>query len=123
MAAPPPVKLAPALDPLPEQEEAVRKYLVISSAMVAGVIGLRGGRIHEARLAVGSCSPVAQRLGTLETAMAGCRVAQALECIAPEHLSGLAPISDVRASAACRLEAVAEACRRVVLAATEGENP
>ena len=97
-----------------------RKYLVISITMVAGVISLRDGRIREARLAVGSCSPVAQRLLGLETAMRGCTVAQALNCVTPDHLTGLAPISDPRASAAYRLEAVAEACRRVILATTEG---
>lgn len=100
-----------------------RKYLVISIAMVAGLITLREGRISEARLAVGSCSPVAQRLPALESALRGCTVAQAFEAVTSDHLTGLAPISDARASAAYRLEAVTEACRRVILAASEGKHP
>lgn len=98
-----------------------RKYLVISIAMVAGVITLRDGRIAEARLAVGSCSPVAQRMHGLEDALCGCTVAQAIDAVTPEHLTALAPISDARASAAYRLEAVAETCRRVIRATASQE--
>lgn len=100
-----------------------RKHLVISIAMVAGVITMHGGRIKGARLAVGSCSPVARRLPGLEAALLGCDAAQALACVTPDHLADLSPISDVRASAGYRLEAVAEACRRVIFSAMEGNRP
>ena len=95
-----------------------RKYLVISIAMVAGVVTLRDGRIAEARLAVGSCSPVACRLPDLEAAITEQVPEDAVRLISQQNLTGLAPISDARASAAYRLEAVAEACRRVILSAT-----
>ena len=39
-----------------------RKYLVISIVMAAGYLDVVGSRIVEARIAVGSCSPVALRL-------------------------------------------------------------
>jgi CO/xanthine dehydrogenase FAD-binding subunit len=97
-----------------------RKYLVISIAMVAGLIALREGRIVSARIAVGSCSPVARRLPGLEAALIGCSLAKALGGIGPDHLVRLAPISDVRANAEYRLEAVAEACRRIIQAAFRG---
>lgn len=95
-----------------------RKYLVISTAMVAGMIVLRDGRIRLARIAVGSCSPVARRLPGLEAAILGRLPEQAAQGINPDHLAGLSPISDSRGSAAYRLDAVAEACRRVILAAS-----
>ena len=40
-----------------------RRYLVISIAMVAACLDVEDGRIRDARLAVGACSEVAQRLG------------------------------------------------------------
>ena len=48
-----------------------RRYLVISIAMVAACMELKDGRIHDARLAVGACSEVAQRLTGLETRLQG----------------------------------------------------
>ncbi|WP_204316327.1 hypothetical protein, partial [Serratia marcescens] len=55
-----------------------RKYLVISIAMVSGVVAIDSvGRIEEARIAVGACSAVAARLTTLEAALAGAPLASA----------------------------------------------
>ena len=52
-----------------------RKYLVISIVMVAVVDGdRRGGTIAAARVAVGACSAVAQRLPALEAALVGRRL-------------------------------------------------
>ncbi len=49
-----------------------RKYLVISIVMVAGVIEVDGvGAIGAARIAVGACSAVPQRLPALEAALVG----------------------------------------------------
>jgi CO/xanthine dehydrogenase FAD-binding subunit len=95
-----------------------RTSLVISIAMVASVIRVEGGRIATARLAVGACSPVAQRLTAWEAALVG----RALDDPAgltpdPGHLSVLAPIDDVRATAAYRTEAVRDLCRRAVMQA------
>ena len=79
-----------------------RAYLVISIAMVAGVIALDGGLIADARIAVGACSAVPQRLGSLETALTGQSVLEAADIVEEAHLASLAPIDDIRASGAYR---------------------
>lgn len=97
-----------------------RHYLVISIAMVSALVSQDGdGRIAMARVAVGACSPVAQRLGGLEGALIGLRAAQLTDKheLWMAHLGDLLPIGDVRGSAEYRLEAVAELCKRAVLGA------
>ena len=47
-----------------------RRYLVISIVMVAATLEIADGRIVSARIAVGACSAVAQRLPALEAAVA-----------------------------------------------------
>ena len=90
-----------------------RKYLVISIAMVAAVLEVSQRTVRAARIAVGSCSPVALRLPALEKALIGKPLDPHLgECVAPEHLSGLSPIDDVRASAKYRAEAALTLIRR-----------
>lgn len=97
-----------------------RRYLVISIVMVAAVAELSAdGRIARARVAVGACSPVAQRLLALETALAGQHSDPAL--VRPEHLAPLAPIDDVRATAAYRRDAALELVRRAVAALGDWE--
>ncbi len=92
-----------------------RRYLVISIVMVAAVADFRSdGRIRQARVAVGACSPAARRLPTLEHALAGRFPDAAL--VRPEHLAPLAPIDDVRGSAAYRGAAALELVRRAVAA-------
>src|SRR4051794_10949293 len=54
-----------------------RAYLVISIVMIAAVIEPAAGRITRARIAIGACSPVAQRLPRLEAALVGQPLAQA----------------------------------------------
>jgi len=83
-----------------------RRYLVISVAMVAATVETDDAdRITAARIAVGACSSVARRLPALEADLAGVPVADAARVVAPGHLSGLAPIDDVRASAVYRTAA------------------
>ena len=90
-----------------------RKYLVISTAMVAAVIGYDAqGRINYARVAVGACSPVAQRLPALEADLIGTTGIDVQ--ITATHLTPLAPINDVRGSAGYRLDAVTELIRRTI---------
>lgn len=90
-----------------------RKYLVISIAMVASVVEVANGAVRAARIAVGSCSPVARRLPALETALIGRPLDRNLgACLAPEHLAPLSPIDDVRASATYRTEAALTLIRR-----------
>jgi CO/xanthine dehydrogenase FAD-binding subunit len=97
-----------------------RRYLVISIAMVAAILEDDGvGRIGQARIAVGSCSAVAQRMGQLERELVGQRFGPGIGAIVePRHLNALTPIDDVRATAAYRLDAartlVARAIERCV---------
>ena len=100
-----------------------RAYLVISIAMVAAVAEVDAdGRIARARVAVGACSEVAQRLGALEASLAGrpaAAVAAALastaeDAVRADHLAGLQPIDDVRGTAAYRQDAALELVRRAL---------
>jgi CO/xanthine dehydrogenase FAD-binding subunit len=92
-----------------------RAHLVISIAMVAARLTLREGRVAEAALAVGACSPTARRLPAVEAALIGATPAEAPGRIADAAVAAaLAPIDDVRASAAYRAHAAAELCRRAV---------
>lgn len=100
-----------------------RKYLVISIAMVAALVSLDSNRrIGSARVAVGACSAVATRLGGLEAALIGRNAAQlaAQPDIWSRHLDPTSPIGDARGSAAYRLEAAAELCKRAVFGAMAG---
>lgn len=90
-----------------------RAYLVISIAMVAILIGRDlNGRIDVARIAVGACSPVAQRLSQLEKDLIGQRLDQAE--VMPHHLAALSPIDDVRGSAEYRRTIVAAQITRSI---------
>jgi CO/xanthine dehydrogenase FAD-binding subunit len=93
-----------------------RHYLVISIAMVAAIVEAdEAGRVAEARVAVGACSAVAQRLPALEAALAGAPARKGLGALAmPSHLSALTPLSDVRASASYRLDAALTLVRRAL---------
>jgi CO/xanthine dehydrogenase FAD-binding subunit len=93
-----------------------RAYLVISIAMVAAIAERTGdGRIARARIAVGACSEVAQRLPALEAALAGIPAAPgAADLAVAEHLDHLRPIDDVRGSADYRREAALELVRRAL---------
>jgi len=92
-----------------------RRYLVISIAMAAAVIEERDGHIVSARIAVGACSPVAQRLPALEAALAGAPLDSRLgERLEPGHLAPLTPIDDMRGSAAYRSDVVATLLRRLL---------
>jgi xanthine dehydrogenase small subunit len=93
-----------------------RRYLVISIVMAAGVIETDAdGVIAHARVVVGACSPVARRLRPLEERLLGHRRTPALAALVrPEDFAELAPLDDVRASAAYR-RAAAEALTRDLL--------
>jgi CO/xanthine dehydrogenase FAD-binding subunit len=92
-----------------------RRYLVISIAMAAATVEVADGRVASARIAVGACSPVAARLPELEAALAGAPLDGRLaERVAAAHLAPLAPIDDVRGSAAYRSDAVVTVLRRLL---------
>jgi len=94
-----------------------RKYLVISIAMVSVLLVCEEGRVVEARVAVGACSAVAQRLPALEAALVGCDLAGLSNVVSPEHLEELAPIGDVRGSAEYRMSAARDLITRGLIAA------
>lgn len=97
-----------------------RTHLVISIAMVAARLVVEHGRVSEAAVAVGSCSGVAVRLPLVEAALRGFAVAEAVGKVSTSDVQGaLAPIDDVRATAAYRGEAAAELVRRAVAEALE----
>lgn len=93
-----------------------RAYLVISIAMVAAVVEVDAERrIARARVAVGACSEVAQRLPALEAELAGRPANPATAAVAAaEHLSGLTPIDDVRGTGDYRREAALTLVRRAL---------
>jgi CO/xanthine dehydrogenase FAD-binding subunit len=95
-----------------------RRYLVISIAMVAVSVDVdAAGRAVRVGAAVGSCSAAARRLPALEAALEGTPREAIAETAAgalrdPAVLAPLAPIDDVRGTAAYRLDAVATLLRR-----------
>ncbi len=92
-----------------------RRYLVISIAMAAAALEIVDGHVAAARIAVGACSAVAQRLPALEAALAGASFDGHLaDRVDPTHLAPLAPIDDMRGSAAYRSESVLVLLRRLL---------
>jgi len=91
-----------------------RACLVISIVMVAIVIEAENGQVRSARIAVGACSPVARRLPALEAALRGRQIDSRLAAAVQEsHFrAALAPIDDIRGTAAYRLDAAQTAIRR-----------
>ncbi|NSX56750.1 FAD binding domain-containing protein [Parasulfitobacter algicola] len=93
-----------------------RRYLVISICMTAVNLTLgQDGRIADARIAVGACSAVAQRLPALEASVIGQRLEKV--DIKPEFLAPLTPINDVRGTAEYRYDVVQEQCKRAIMQA------
>jgi CO/xanthine dehydrogenase FAD-binding subunit len=84
--------------------------------MVAAVIQKdSAGRVADARVAIGSCSAVAQRLTKLERAMVGAPAAFGIGSLATaDHLKNLSPIDDVRATAAYRRDAALRLVQRAL---------
>lgn len=93
-----------------------RRYLVVSISMVAVVVQANeAGRVAEARVAVGSCSATSQRLSALERDLLGRPAISGIgDMVTAEHLSPLAPIDDVRATAEYRRDASLTLVRRAL---------
>lgn len=93
-----------------------RRYLVISIAMLGAVIEWTPDRrIAAARLAIGACGPVAQRLPALEQALLGHAAGADLAALVrPEHIAALTPIDDVRGTADYRRDAAMTLLRRLL---------
>jgi len=97
-----------------------RRYLVISIVMAAAVVQRNAaGTIADARVAVGAASAVARRLPRLEAELAGLARGQRPSAVLRRHhLEDLAPIDDVRATAAYRIEAALDLVGRALDLAT-----
>jgi CO/xanthine dehydrogenase FAD-binding subunit len=92
-----------------------RRYLVISIAMVAATLEVDAGRVAAARVAVGACSAVAQRLPLLEAALGGASLDKRLaDRVEEQQLAPLNPIDDVRGSAHYRRDVVVTLLRRLL---------
>jgi CO/xanthine dehydrogenase FAD-binding subunit len=92
-----------------------RRYLVISIAMASATLEIDGGRIAAAGVAVGACSAVARRLPLLEAALVGVPSDQRTANLVDEaQLAPLAPIDDMRGSAAYRQDVVVTMLRRLL---------
>src|SRR5882757_7285238 len=89
-----------------------RRYLVISIAMAAATVEFAEGRVAAARVAVGACSPVAERLPALELALVGAARDRLADRVDAAQLAPLAPIDDVRGSASYRRDVVVTLLRR-----------
>ena len=80
-----------------------RRYMVISIVMAAGLIEVdSGGRITDLRVAIGACSPIAQRLHRLEARARGTPVVADSLPVQPEDFAILAAIDDCRATRSYR---------------------
>lgn len=93
-----------------------RRYLVISIAMASALVAVdSSGRVAEARIAVGACSVVAERLFALEQELAGAPAGPGLGALVEaRHLETLSPIDDGRATAAYRRDAALTLVRRAL---------
>jgi CO/xanthine dehydrogenase FAD-binding subunit len=92
-----------------------RRYLVISIAMVAVALDVVEGMVHDARIAIGACSAVAQRMKEAERRLIGALASPGLgRSIEAKDLARLAPIDDVRASADYRRDAALTLLRRAI---------
>ena len=91
-----------------------RRHLVISLSMVAITLDIdAASAITRAAVAVGACAATARRLAALEACLVGHKLGVELARLAlPEHLAPLAPIDDIRATAAYRLDATLTLIRR-----------
>jgi CO/xanthine dehydrogenase FAD-binding subunit len=92
-----------------------RRYLVISIVMVAVALDVVEGIVRDARIAVGACSAVAQRMREAERRLIGAPASPDLgRSIEAKDLVQLSPIDDVRASADYRRDAALTLLRRAI---------
>jgi CO/xanthine dehydrogenase FAD-binding subunit len=92
-----------------------RSHLVISIAMVAARLVVQAGRVVEAAVAVGACSPVARRLPAVEAALRGASIDRIADLVVARDVeAALNPIDDVRATMDYRRAAATDLVRRVL---------
>ena len=92
-----------------------RRYLVISIVMIAVALDVVEGIVRDARIAIGACSAVAQRMREAERRLIGASAGPDLALsIEAKDLARLSPIDDVRASADYRRDAALSLLRRAI---------
>ncbi len=96
-----------------------RAYLVISIAMVAARVVMADDKIASVAIAVGACSGAALRLDGIERGLIGASASDISDLVTSQRLAALAPIDDIRATAAYRLDAAAELICRAVAEAMQ----
>ena len=100
-----------------------RRYLVISIVMVAVALDVVEGIVRDARIAVGACSVVAQRLREAECRLIGAPASSDLgRLIEANNLAHLSPIDDIRASADYRRDVALTLLRRAIDACALGQS-
>jgi CO/xanthine dehydrogenase FAD-binding subunit len=100
-----------------------RRYLVISIVMVAVALDVVEGIVRDARIAVGACSAVAQRMRQAERRLIGAPASAGLgRSIEASDLVRLSPIDDVRASADYRRDATLTLLGRAIDACALGQT-
>jgi CO/xanthine dehydrogenase FAD-binding subunit len=92
-----------------------RRYLVISIVMIAVALDVVEGIVRDARIAIGACSVVAQRMREAERRLIGALAGPDLGLsIEARDLARLSPIDDVRATADYRRDAALTLLRRAI---------
>ena len=90
-----------------------RQAMTIAIASVGGLLSVRKGEVVDVRLAAGSVAPTAIRLHAVERVLARRRLdAAQIEAAHRAAAAEVAPIDDVRASAAYRRDVIAELVAR-----------
>jgi CO/xanthine dehydrogenase FAD-binding subunit len=96
-----------------------RRYLVIAIVSVAAVLSIDTGRIVHAAIAVGACAPIPVLLHDIAASLVGVAAHPAsITALLAEAggVEAIAPIDDVRASAAYRREVLLHLVERALLA-------
>ncbi len=100
-----------------------RRYLVISIVIVAVALDVVEAVVRDARIAIGACSVVAQRIREAERRLIGAPASPGLgRSIQAQDLAGLSPIDDVRATADYRRAAALTLLRRAIDACALGKT-
>lgn len=100
-----------------------RRYLVISIAMVGGVVAQdAAGLVTHVRFGIGACSATPQRLEALERDLVGTPLVGAADRVTAAHLAHLAPIDDVRGSASYRRDAALSLTRDLLVVLAQPQS-
>ena len=93
-----------------------REYMVISIVMTAARLEIcQQNRIRESAIAIGACSETAQRMPSIEAAIKGKSIEEALGAITSEHIASLDPLSDIRAPREYRFYAAQQLIKRTLI--------